>query len=368
MKTSEIVKQAWQQVVHHRSLWIFGFLVALTTFSWGSMALFGRSSNGDPTETGIQIQRRSYETFGDALERGIKEELDQASEELESLMAQELDLQVSIDIVAIFASLVGIGATFYLIAKVLRYVSEVALIRLIDEHHQTGIRSGIKDGFRLGWSWVCLRLFMITLVINLVAAAAGLLLLALIFSPLPLWVDRGEGVVAAGAIITAALFFIAIFVIILGRMGATLVRILAWRAAALDGTGVVASAYRGFSLLRHNWKRLVPLSLIGLGVNLAFPTLIAVLVIPLIGLGVVLGGVPGLIFGGVANLAGTGDSAVILGITAAVLILFVVVVAPLAFVDGLREVFLSSIWTQAYRELMRLELEEQTAPPNLDID
>lgn len=368
MQPSEIIRQAWQQVLHHRSLWLFGIILALTTFSWSSLATLSRTGGDDQSEPGIQIQRRSYETFGDALERSLKEELDSVSEELEDLVAQELDLQVNVDIVTILASLLGIGVILYLLVKSLRYISEVALIRLIDQDHQAGVRAGIREGFRLGWSRVAFRLFLIAVVINLVATAVGLLLMTLIFSPLPLWVDSGEEVVAAGAIITAALFFLAIFFLILGGMGATLVRILAWRVAVLEGKGVIASVYRGFSLLRHNLRALLPLALVGLGVNLTYPTLIAVLAVPLFAMGLLIGGLPGLVLGGVASLSGAGETALVLGITVAALILMIVIAAPLAFVDGLREIFLSSIWTQAFRRLLQLEVEMEQSPPKIASD
>ena len=367
MNTSTIIKGAWQNVVRYRSLWVFGFILALTTVSWGTLAALRNTGDEDQSDAGIQIQRRSYESFPEAFERAIQEELDQAAEELDTF-AEELNITIKSDIVTILTGLAALAAVLYLIGKVARYVSETALIRLVDRLEESGQESGVREGFRLGWSPVALRLYLITAIVNLVAAAAGLLLFAIIFSPLPLWVKGSETTVVAGAIITGALFFVVIFVLVVGGMGVTLVRIFSWRAAALEGLGITASVYRGYTLVRRNLKRLLPVGLVGLGVNLAYPALIGVLGVLLFGLGLLLGGVPGLLVGGLASLAAAGETAVIIGIAVGSLILFAVIIAPLALVDGLREVFLSGIWTLTFRELVRIESEIEQMAPDLPLD
>ena len=368
MNTSAIIKAAWQRVVHYRALWVFGFILALTTVSWGTLAALSSSGDGDQSDAGIQIQRRSYETFPEAFERAVREEFDQAAEELDTFFAQELNLTIESDIVTILIGLAVFAAALYVIGKVARYVSETALIRLVDRREESGQESGVREGFRLGWSPVALRLYLITAIVNLVAAAAGLLLFAIIFSPLPLWVEGSEMTVIAGAIITGALFFVVIFVLVVGGMGVTLVQLFSWRAAALEGLGITASVYRGYTLVRRNLKQLLPLGLVGLGVNLAYPALIGLLAVLLFGLGLMLGGVPGLLVAGLASLASAGETAVIIGIAVGTLILFAVIIAPLALVDGIREVFLSGMWTLAFRELVRMESEVEQMVPDLPLD
>ena len=43
------------------------------------------------------------------------------------------------------------------VGAVVRYVSETALIRMVDQHEVTGEKLGVRQGFRLGWSPVSRR-------------------------------------------------------------------------------------------------------------------------------------------------------------------------------------------------------------------
>jgi hypothetical protein len=244
----------------------------------------------------------------------------------------------------------------------------IALFRLVDEYAASGEQHTVRDGLRLGWSRTAWRLFFIELLINLVAAAAGLLLFALIFAPLPLWVEGEETTIWVGAILTAGLFFLAIFLVIVGAMGVALVKFMARRACALEGLGVTASVYRGYTLVRQNLRKLLPLGLVMLGVNVGWPALMVVLGVLLFGVGVLVGGLPGLVVGGLASLAAAGETAIIVGVVIGVVILFLVLIAPLMLLDGMREAFLSSMWTFAYRALCDMEREVQAAPPDVVID
>jgi hypothetical protein len=276
---------------------------------------------------------------------------------LDQFFAQELDVEIESDIVALFTWLASISAALTVAGRVARYLSEAALIRMVAAQG----RQTVRQGFQLAWSRAAWRLFFIELLINLLAAAAGILLFALIFSPLPWWVKGSETTVLIGAILTGGLFFLAIFLILLFSMGISVLKLLSRRACVLEDLNVTASVYRGYALLRGNLKELLPVGLVMLGVNLAWPALIGALLLLLFGLGVLLGGLPALLIGSL-GLASAGRGLVFLVIAIGAIILILILAAPLVWLDGMRQVFLSSLWTLTYRALGRLERAGESAP------
>ena len=48
-----------------------------------------------------------------------------------------------------------------------RYVSETAVIRMVDEYEATDSKMAIRQGFRIGWSRTSWRLFLINLIVNI---------------------------------------------------------------------------------------------------------------------------------------------------------------------------------------------------------
>ena len=85
----------------------------------------------------------------------------------------------------------------------------------------------------------------------------------------------------------------------------------------------------------------------------------------LLGAGTVLGGLPALLAGGLASTASTGETPVFLALAVGGSIFLLVLVSPLVFLGGLREVFLSSMWTLTYRELRPLTSFERKPLPGL---
>jgi hypothetical protein len=366
MNYTQILKGAWHNVLNYRALWTYGIVLALVTFSWQTAAFAGRDDQGnDPG--GIHIERRSYETFGEAVKRTLRQEIYQADRSLEDFLSNVLNIEVESNIAAVIKVLLPIAIALYIVSKVARYVSETALIRMVDRHQETGQQQTVRQGFHLGWSRSAWRLFLIGILINLVAVAASLLLFALILGPLPLWVTGRESTVIIGALLTAALFFLAIFIVVLVVAAVSMLKILSRQACAIEGLGVTASVYRGYTLLRQNLKRILPIGLVMLAVNAVWPALIGVLLVMLFGVGILLGGLPALLVNWLAGLAAAGETAVITAAAVGVTILILILATPLAWLDGMRQVFLSSMWTLSYRELCKLEQLAQVAPPDVQM-
>ena len=363
MNYTNILKRAWRNVLNYRALWIFGIILALVTFSWETAAFIGR----DDESGGISVVRGPDETFGEALERTLQRELDQADRALEEFLARELTIEVESDIAAVITVLLSTAVALYITGRMARYVSETALIRMVSRHQETGQQQTIRQGFRLGWSRSAWRLLLIELLVNLVAVAASLLLFALIFSPMPLWIEGSESTVIAGAILTAAIFLLAVLVIVLVGVFISLLKIFSRRACAIEGLGVTASIYRGYALLRQNLKRILPLGLVMFAVNASWPALLGFFLILLFGIGILLGGLPALLVNWLVGLVAAGETAVFIAAAIGVIILILILAAPLAWLGGMRRVFLSSMWTLTYRELCQLEQLAREVPPEAPI-
>ncbi|NOR82648.1 MAG: hypothetical protein GQ526_04060 [Ardenticatenales bacterium] len=363
MNYTNILKRAWHNVLNYRALWTFGIILALVTFSWGTAAFLGR----DDESGGISIVRGPSETFGEALERTLQREFAQADRALEEFLARELTLEVESNLAAVIAVLLSTAVALYIIGRVARYVSETALIRMVNRQQEVGQQQTIRQGLRLGWSRSAWRLLFIELLVNLVAVAASLLLFALIFSPMPLWIKGSESTVIAGAILTAAIFLLAVLVIFLVIVFVSLLKIFSRRACAIEGLGVTASIYRGYALLSQNLKRILPLGLVMFAVNASWPALSGLILIMLFGVGILLGGLPALLVNWLVGLVAAGETAVFIAAAIGVIILILILAAPLAWLGGMRRVFLSSMWTLTYRELCQLEQSARDVPPEVQI-
>jgi hypothetical protein len=144
--------------------------------------------------------------------------------------------------------------------------------------------------------------------------------------------------------------------------------------------GVIDSIRQGFGVVRRHAVDVLIMWLIMLGLHiglaiasivlviLLFPVLIALIIVA----GVV-GGVPALLVGGLASLFLEGAVPWVLAALIGIPIFALVVSVPWVFLGGLLEVFKSSVWTLAYRELRALEKLEpegtETGPeplPELD--
>lgn len=366
MDYSKVLKQAWKNVISYRALWIFGILLALTTASTSNAALSQSSWRADEDRqgllgTGITLdwQRGDetfWEAFGDAwsdarieMHRGFAE----ANRELTTLFRQDIGLDWQVDILKFLTILLWIAVVLYIVGRVLHYMSETALIKMVDDQEQTGEKRRGRDGWRMAWSRTSWRLFLIDLVIDIPTAIVFLILFALVFAPLLLW---GLGITEVGLLsvaFTSGLFFLFIFLAIIAGQAIKLLKQFARRTCALEDAGVFDSIGRGFKLLRKQFKEAGLVWLIMVGVNIGYPILVGIFAILLLAFGVVIGGGLGLLSGLTANALGAA-SPILIGFAVGVPLFLLVMIIPLVFLDGLKMVFVSSTWTLTYREVRTL--------------
>ena len=375
MDYGKVLKRSWHMVTHYRALWIFGIVLGLVTFSW-EMVVLGNLNDEDQSPQGLVITTLDGETFYDALERTLKEELDGAGEEistalrdLDRLFATELDRRFIVDAVTILAVVAAAFVVTLLVAKIARYVSETALIRMVGDYEDTGERHGVWQGLRLGLSRTAWRLFLIDLLVDIPVLLAFLLLFALAFVPLVFGI-RGSTptTVIAGSLLTGGLFAAGFVLTIVAGTLLTVLKRFFRQACALENLGVLASIRRGWAVVRGKPADVLVMWLIMLGIGLGWAILIMLsflVLFPLLLLFIVLGGVAGalpayLVFL-LSSLVFEGALPVLLAVIVGLPIFILVMLAPWWCLGGLMEVFKSSAWTLTYREL-RVLGEAQPAP------
>ncbi|MGD9001059.1 MAG: hypothetical protein PVF04_00235 [Anaerolineae bacterium] len=368
MNHIKVLERAWHTIWNYRALWLFGAVLALVTFSWGTAAIFDGADDWDADDWGrraVVVTRQSGETFPEALRRTMREEVDEANRELSALFSTELGIGLKVHVLVLAAVLTGIAVIAYVVAKIARYVSETALIRMVGHYQETGERLRVGQGLRLGWSRSAWRLFLINLFVDILALLAGILLFALIFAPLPLWVNGSEAVIFAFAFLTGGLVLLAIAVVIVAATAVSVWKRLARQACALEGLRVTESIGRGWRILWQHLKDAGLMWLITFGVHLGWSVAIVPVVLLLLGAGLMIAGLPAVAAGGLAGLVATADAPVFVGLALGIPIFLLVLVAPLVFLGGLREVFVSSLWTFTYRQLQHQQGAEPAPLPAL---
>jgi hypothetical protein len=335
MEHSKVLKRAWEILWRYKALWVFGILVALGVADVG-----GRSTSS---------WRFGSEDFSPGGQFHISEIPPGA---VETLIA------------------VGIGlacvAAFLIIATVIaRYVGEVALIRMVDDYEETGETRSVRQGFRIGWSRSAWRLFLINLTIDAPTVLAFLLVFALTFAPLLLWITDSNAAGVLGTVLTIGLFFVAILLVIVVAVALSVLKYFFRRVCVLEKQGVIESIRQGYAMVRRHLKDVGLMWLIMTGVNLGWALLMVPIALLLLALGAAIGGGLGFAVYSLAESAG-GATPWVLAILVGLPVFLLLLGGPLAFLGGLMETFRSSTWTLTYRELRALEgLEPQ--PPELGV-
>jgi hypothetical protein len=334
----KVLKRAWEMTWRYRVLWVFGILLALTTSQGGG--------NGGPQ---YSLNGNNLASWGGPgffpLEAPPSE-----------VMAQIVGA-----LIAVGLALACLFLVLIVVATVVRYVAETALIRLVYDHEETGEKRSVGQGFRMGWSRSALRLFLIDLLIGVPLVLAFILLFLLALAPLLLWATDSDAAGAVGTVISVGLIFLFILLAIAVAIVVTLLMRFFHRACVLEELGVIEAIKRGFNLVRDHLSDVAVMWLIMVGVGIGLALAMIVIVILLLLLAAVLAGVPALLAGGLANLAFEGVVPWIVGAAVGIPIFLLVMVVPTLFLGGLIEVFKSGVWTLTYREVRALESVEPEA-------
>jgi hypothetical protein len=331
----KILKRAFDITLHYRALWVFGILLALTTASNRG----GGGNGGGGGGGGGSSQLPSLH--------------------LASLQLPEITAQVRNTFLGVIVLLICLGVLLVVAGVILRYVSETALIRMVDQHEITGEKAGVRQGFRLGWSRPAFRIFLIDLLFGLVGVAVFLLLLLVAAAPLLLWLTESEALRAIGTALTAILGITALFLLILAVIVFSLLVQFFRRACILEGLGVMEAIRRGWAICRGRLGDAIVMGILLFAIALALVVVLIPVAILLVLAGLVLGGLPGLLVGWLASQFAEGAVPWIAGGLVATPVFLLIVFVPLLFLGGLIEVYKSSAWTLAFREIVALEVARE---------
>ncbi|MCJ7737855.1 MAG: hypothetical protein MUQ10_11180 [Anaerolineae bacterium] len=338
-----ILKRAWRILWSYRVLWVFGIILALTA-GGGS----GGSSGGGSGSYGSYGDRDFRFDAAPEIQRELGEMGEALGEFFEQMFTRGI---VPAGIIALVAGLACLVLVLIVVSTIARHVSENALIKLVDDYEETGEQHSLKEGIKIGWSQAAFRQWLISLVITLPIVIAILVALVLSVTPALAWITGNTTAGIFGTVAAVGLFFLVILAAIVVGTVAGLVEKLAFRAAALEDLGVFPSIGRGIQLFRENLKDVGLMWLIMFGLGLAYTVLMIPVVLLTLAVAVLVGG---LVLVGVSGLAGLFLSQLTRWIVGGIIgggAFFLVLIVPLTFIGGLSEVYKSSVWTLAFREL-----------------
>lgn len=356
MDPIKILKRAWHILWSYRALWVFGLILALA--GAGSSGGNGSNSSSRYQENSQNSQQplpedmpQTFEEFTQEMERLFNEGMSEVG-----IPKEDLTTLIWIAVIfVVFSMILG------LVVAVARYVAETAVIRMVDEHENTGTKMTIREGFRIGWSRTSWRLFLINLIVNLPMILAMLLLLGLGITVLMSFSQGGKEAGMMSLVISLVVLFLVIFVVALVSIFLGLLRHFFWRACALENLGVRESLSRGFKMARENWKNvgIMWLVMIGLGIVWAIVSIIAfILTIPVVLVTAVVGAlvaiIPVLLAGGLTSIFLSGWLPWVIGVLFALPLFFTIAFSPWLLLGSWQTVFASTVWTLVYRELKTL--------------
>ncbi|MGD8402793.1 MAG: hypothetical protein PVJ21_03965 [Anaerolineales bacterium] len=370
MDPVKILKRAWHILWSYRALWVFGLILALTAAgSSGGSGNSGTSfsSDGNNRTYDAPLPENWREEIGKAFAEAGKEFSRILENGLPALGISRGELTALIWIIVVFVLIMIVVG---LIMAVARYVSETAVIRMVDEYEATETKMTVRQGFRIGWSRTSWRLFLINLIVHIpvfmllaVMAIAGFIIYRMV-------IGSNETLAVAGIVSVIGVVFLLIFVVVILSIILGLLRHFFWRACALENLGVGESLRRGFAMVRENWKEvgLMWLIMIGLGIAWVIVSIVGViLTIPIVAITAIAAAaivaIPGLLLVGFFSLFLSGYLPWIVGGIFVAPLFFILAFSPWVLLTAWQQVYKSTVWTLTYREIKALP--EQLPEPEI---
>lgn len=360
---TKILKRSWHILWNYRTLWIFGFILALTMGgnSFGNHSNYSSNSGSNDQQPNLNTPDSWEGLKGDTPSEKANDAFRQLSEGIQQLRAEHpVEFQMGI---AAAITLFVVILIFSILAAILRYVAETATIRMVDEYEQSDVKVGFRQAWKYGWSNTSWRMFLINFITHIPA------MLLLVFLGLVAWwiistaFNGTESALITSVVAGIGLSFLFIFVTSILMVVLYLLRDFAWRITTLEEKGVMESLQMATSLLKRNWKNVGLMWLVMIGIRIVWSIAMFILVFPLLIVSIftALGGVlvaivPTLLTAGVASLFSAPDYwpwvfAAIIGLP----FFFIVAFSPIFLVSGWGLTYQSNVWTLTYRELKALD-------------
>jgi hypothetical protein len=347
---TKVLNRSWHILWKYRMLWVFGFFLALAAGGGGSNSSFNWTQNADRGPGQWDWNPKSWGPVlgqsGDAL----------------------VNLLITCGVILLVVILIWSVVTTFL-----KYISETAAIRGVNDYEDTGIKAGFKQLWKTGWSKTSWRLFLINLLLSL-----PFLVMLILLGLLGLWVyfavtGGGEAFKIFSIITAVGLTLLLILFFVLLGIAISMVGIFAFRYCVLEGSGVIDSIKQGYAMIRRHLKQVFFMWLVMIGIGIAWFVAVILLLLPLfiamlvmVLPAVLVGGIPGLITAGFAALFQMPSPWFwIVGGLVALPIFGLVFAAPSLLVGGWQQIFYSSVWTETYRELKALEVVKPAPAPQV---
>jgi hypothetical protein len=360
----KILKRSWHILWNYRILWVFGFLLAITGASGGGNSGSSYQAGNRTTNNGNNGLTPNFQpgSFGGQLTDWFNQNVSPVFSHPEQYISTFIWIGVAI----LLFILVMIAVT-----SLIRYPSETAVIRMVDEYEQTGTKVGFRKGWKLGWNRRAFRIWVIDLVVGLPVFLLIALLTGLGVAGYLTFARGSNDALGIGVMIAAigcAFLFIFAFIILMVVLG--LLRQFFVRAAALEGVGIGESFRLGWVMVRKNWKSAGLMWLVMIGIGIAYGIIGIVLFFLLIPAYILLvlpaalvAAVPALLALGITSIFAAGPLAWIVAALVAIPFFFMVLFAPLAVTSGWYMIYTSSVWTLTYREIKALAVIEPEEIP-----
>lgn len=354
-----LISRAWNILWKYRVLWIFALLLALSGGAGGGGGgggAGGGSSANLPSAGDEWFGGWGHDFDGGRMPQWVDEAVTWFEATVTPMFAtEERALRSAIAIVAV---IIGISLLFSLLLALVRYPSETAVMRLVDEYEQTARKVKFKEGWRLGWHNRAWKLFLVDLLIGTPAFTIVILLVGLL--GWLVYVLAGVGSIDFQPAAIVGIIFVSLFLLAFGLLMAlvSLLRQYVARFVTLEGTGVGEAFRRGWQMFKGRFWGTVVLGLVQMGLGIAFglaAVLATFLLIPAYAFlalpGALVAALPGGLAYLLANISLPDAVAIAIGIFIALPFFFWVVFSPLSFLGGMFAVFTSNIWTLAFRTL-----------------
>ena len=378
MNLNTILKKSWQMLWKYKALWLFGAILALVGANTISLSFWPEWLNNDwennnqwtriklSEATTLRIPGADM-TIDLTAPGGVRIITPEAITWREfTKLVEELDQEASINLWPILIESVIILAGLFLLGLNARYITETALIRMVNDTEQTGRRLSVWEGFRRGFSLRAGWLFLLDLMVGVGTAVAFMAVFGLAVVPLLLAIGSREVILITFGVVTFGLLVLVFFLWLAVSAALSLVLQPIRRACVLEQQGLLVSIRQGIMLTAHHWKEIGPLWLVWMSIRLIWlPLLVPVMILLFpfllltIPLGAVLGGGTAAMVAGSIALFMEGYTPWIMGALAGLPIFIVLMISPILFVSGLVEIYMSSIWTLAYRDLKVMEQKDQ---------
>src|SRR6266508_3558026 len=172
MDPVKILKRAWYILWSYRALWVFGLVLALaagssTSRGSGNNGVQYRQDQGENQQFTPHSMQEAFREFNQELNKLFKE----------GIPASHISGEALTTFLWVIGAFVLVMLILGIVVAIARYVSETAVIRMVDEYESSGDKMTVRQGFRIGWSRTAWRLFLINLIVNLPAIAQLLVLL-----------------------------------------------------------------------------------------------------------------------------------------------------------------------------------------------